>query len=68
MVQLDNRSDKELEDALKTGELGPRKTAFAQEILRRREDAKGGRRFVFVRGVLAAITIVFAAFKRLWRS
>jgi hypothetical protein len=38
MAQLDDRSDKELKAALDSGELGPRKSAFAKEILRRRSD------------------------------
>jgi hypothetical protein len=41
MAQLDNRSDKELKDQLERGEFGPRKAAFAKEILRRRGEAKG---------------------------
>jgi hypothetical protein len=31
MAQLDSSSDRELEEALKKGELGPRKSAFAKE-------------------------------------
>ena len=68
MAQLDNRSDKELKEALESGELGPRKSAFAKEILRRRAEAKGGAQFFLITGVLAAITVALAAIKRLWRS
>jgi hypothetical protein len=68
MAQLDNRSDKELKEALESGELGPRKSAFAKEILRRRAEAKGGGQFFLITGVLAAITVALAAIKRLWRS
>ena len=39
---LDDRSNKELEDGLQQDEFGPRKTAFAKELLRRREEARGG--------------------------
>jgi hypothetical protein len=67
MAQLDNRSDKELKEALESGELGPRKSAFAKEILRRRAEAKGGGQFFLITGVLAAITVALAAIKRLWR-
>ena len=69
MAQLDHRSDKELQDALNSGEeLGPRKSAFAKEILRRRAEAKGGGQFFLITGILAAITISIAAIKRLWRN
>ena len=68
MAQLDHRSNKELQDALNSGELGPRKSAFAKEILRRRAEAKGRGQFFLVTGILAAITISIAAIKRLWRN
>jgi hypothetical protein len=64
MAQLDSRSDRELEEALKKGELGPRKSAFAKEILRRREEAKGGSKFIWVSSILAAVTLALAAIKR----
>jgi hypothetical protein len=67
MAQLDSRSDRELEEALKKGELGPRKSAFAKEILRRREEAKGGSKFIWVSSILAAVTLALAAIKRVWR-
>jgi hypothetical protein len=68
MVQLDNRSDKELEDQLERGEFGPRKAAFAKEILRRREEAKGGPKFIWIRSILAVLAFGGAAFKKLWRK
>jgi hypothetical protein len=39
---LDDRSNKELEDGLQQDEFGPRKTAFAKELLRRRSKDFGG--------------------------
>jgi hypothetical protein len=68
MAQLDDRSDKELKAALDSGQLGPRNSAFAEEILRRRAEAKGGGRFFLLTGLLAAVTVVFAAIRRLWRK
>jgi hypothetical protein len=43
---LDDRSNKELEDGLQQDEFGPRKTAFAKELLRRREEARGGLKYI----------------------
>ncbi len=37
---MNERSDQELKRALASGELSPRKEAFAKEVLRRRSDAK----------------------------
>ena len=68
MAQLDNRSDKELEDRLERGEFGPRKAAFAKEILRRREESKGGPKFIWVRSILAVLAFGRAVFKRLRRK
>src|SRR5262245_29864108 len=39
---LSSHADKELEGALAEGRLSKRKAAVAEEILRRRKDAKGG--------------------------
>jgi hypothetical protein len=63
---LDDRSNKELEDGLQQGEFGPRKTAFAKEILRRRDEAEG--RPKFISNILTLLPFSVAAFKRLWRS
>ena len=67
MAKLDNRSDKDLEEALKKGELGPRKSAFAKEILRRRQEAKGGSKFIWMSSIVAAVAVALAAIKTLWR-
>jgi hypothetical protein len=64
---LDDRSNKELEDGLQKGEFGPRKTAFAKEILRRREEAGGGPKYILVSSILAVVAFGLALFKRLWR-
>lgn len=68
MTQLDNRSSKDLEDGLEKGEFGPRKEAFAKEILRRREEARRGPRFVWLSSLLAALAVGMAAFRKIWRK
>jgi hypothetical protein len=64
---LADRSSEELEVGLQKGEFGSRKAAFAKEILRRREKARGGLKYIFVSGILAVVTFGMALFNRLWR-
>jgi hypothetical protein len=64
---LDDRSNEELEKGLQKGEFGSRKAAFAKEILRRREEAKGGLKYVLVSSILALVAFGMVLFKRLWR-
>jgi hypothetical protein len=63
---LADRSSEELEIGLQKGEFGSRKAAFAKEILRRREKARGGLKYAFSR-ILAVVTFGMALFNRLWR-
>ena len=67
MAQLDRRSDKELEEALAKDELAPKKAAFAKEILKRRDEARGPR-FVWFASVLASLAVGIAAFRKIWRK
>jgi hypothetical protein len=50
---LDDRSTDELEEELQKDELAPRKAAFAKEILRRREEARGGLKYILVSSILS---------------
>lgn len=63
---MDERSNKELKNALSRGDLSPRKKAFAQEVLRRRYEAKdGGRLWKYVwLPVLAVLGLVRVALRR----
>ena len=67
MAQLDRRSDKELEEALAKDELAPKKAAFAKEILKRRDEARGPR-FVWLASALASLAVGIAAFRKIWRK
>jgi hypothetical protein len=63
---MDERSNKELKNALSRGDLSPRKKAFAQEVLRRRYEAKdGGRLWKYVwLPVLAVLGLARVALRR----
>ena len=63
---MDGRSNKELKNALSRGDLSPRKKAFAQEVLRRRYEAKdGGRLWKYVwLPVLAVLGLARVALRR----
>jgi hypothetical protein len=63
---LDDRSNEELEEGLQKGEFGSRKAAFAKEVLRRREEASGGLKYILVSSILAAVAFGIGAFKKLW--
>jgi hypothetical protein len=68
---LDAYSDKELEEALAKGELSERKAAIAEEILKRRRDAKSGslkQRHGWIGMLFAAIGLAVFSLKRLWRK
>jgi len=67
MAQLDNRSDRELEDGLAKDEFAPKKAAFAKEILKRREAARGPR-LVWLSGLLALLALGVTGLKRIWRK
>jgi hypothetical protein len=67
---LDTHSDKELEGALAEGQLTERKGAVAEEILRRRQDAKTEtlrEKHGWLGVVLAAFGLVIFSLKRFWR-
>ena len=69
-TDLDNWSDKELEQALASGELGDKKAVVAEELLRRRPEARAEalrRKYKYFGGVLAVLTLAFATLRRLWR-
>jgi hypothetical protein len=58
-IPLDRRSDEDLKGILRKGNLGERRLAFLQEILRRRGEAKAaGRSRVYL--WLAAVVGVFS--------
>ncbi|HEX9869399.1 MAG TPA: hypothetical protein VGC99_12560 [Candidatus Tectomicrobia bacterium] len=65
---LDDRNNEELVEGLQKGEFGSRKAAFAKEILRRREEARGGLKYILVSSILAVAAFGMALFKRLWRT
>ena len=68
---LDAHTDKELEGALVEGKLTERKAAVAEEILRRRQDAKSEAikdKHGLIGGLLAALALVFFGLKRFWRK
>jgi hypothetical protein len=58
-ISPDRRSDEELKSILRKGNLGERRKAFLQEILRRRDEAKSaGRSRIY--WWLAAVICVFS--------
>ena len=61
---IGSHTDKELEGALAEGRLTERKAAVAEEILRRREDAKGGG---WMGVFFAAFGLLLFSPKRRWR-
>jgi hypothetical protein len=68
---LDTHTDKELEGALAEDELTDRKAAVAEEILRRRQNAKSEAikaKHGWIGGVLAALGLVLFGLKRFWRK
>ena len=68
---MDERSNRDLKDALARGQFSPRKTAFAREILRRRRDykAKGWwQQHVWLAATAAAFSWGVAILTRFWRQ
>ena len=66
---LEERSDEEL--GLAEGEFGDKKAVIAQEILRRRQEAKAQelkRKYAWFGSILAAISVVLVALRGLWRK
>ena len=67
---LEERSDEDLKRGLAEGEFGDKKAVFAQEILRRRQEAKAKelkRKYTWFGSVLAALSLALVTFRRLWR-
>jgi hypothetical protein len=65
------RSNQELERALADGELGAKKSAIAEETLRRRDAARTGDlklKYKFFGGFLAAIALALVSVRRLWNK
>jgi hypothetical protein len=58
-MSLDQRDTKDLKAALAKDELAPRKKAFVQEILRRREGATGVR-YAWLGAILAGFGVLGA--------
>jgi hypothetical protein len=58
-MSLDQRDTKDLKAALAKGELAPRKRAFVQEILRRREGSTGVR-YAWLGAIIAGFGILGA--------
>jgi hypothetical protein len=68
---LEERSAEELERGLSEGELGDKKAVIAQEILRRRHEAKAQelkRRYTWFGSILAALSLALMALRRFWRK
>jgi len=67
---LEEQSDEELRGALAKGELGEKKRVVAEEILRRRQQAKAEelkRKYKWVGSIAAAFSLLVVALKRFWR-
>jgi len=67
---LDERTDDELK-RVAAGELGDKKAIIAQEILRRRQETKTQvlkSKYRWWGSMLAAMSLVLLAFKRIWRK
>ena len=68
---LDQKSDEELKRVLRKGNFGERRKAFAQELLRRREKARAGRRprmYLWLGAIIGAFSLAMTALSRLWRK
>jgi hypothetical protein len=68
---LEERSDEELRRGIAEGEFGAKKAVVAQEILRRRQEAKAQelkRKYTWFGSVLAALSLMLMAFRRFWRK
>ena len=68
---LDTHTDKELEGVLAEGELTERKGAIAEEILRRRQDAKAEaikEKNGWIGGILATLTLIILGLRPFWRK
>jgi hypothetical protein len=68
---LEERSDEELKHGLAEGEFGEKKAVIAQEILRRRQEAKAQelkRKYRWFGSILAALSVALVAFRRFWRK
>ena len=68
---LDSHTDKELETAVAEGRLTDRKSAVAEEILRRRNEAKGEAlkdKHGWMGVLIAAFGLLLFSLKRLWRG
>jgi len=68
---LEERSDEDLKRGLAEGEFGDKKAVIAQEILRRRRDAKAQelkRKYTWFGSILAAISVVLVALRGFWRK
>jgi cytochrome c-type biogenesis protein CcmH/NrfG len=68
---LEERSDEELKRGLAEGEFGEKKAVIAQEILRRRQEAKAQelkRKYRWFGSILAALSVALVAFRRFWRK
>jgi len=67
---LEEQSDAELRGALAKGELGEKKRIVAEEILRRRQQAKAEelkRKYKWFGSLAAAFSLLLLALKRFWR-
>ena len=63
----DRRSDEELKTSLRKGNLGERRKAFLQEILRRRDEAKAAgrsRMYLWLAAVIGVFSVGIAALTR----
>jgi hypothetical protein len=68
---LEERSDEDLQRGLAEGEFGEKKAAVAQEILRRRQEAKAQdlrRKYTWFGSILAALSLTLMALRRFWRK
>jgi hypothetical protein len=68
---LEEYSDEELKRGLADGQFGDKKAVIAQEILRRRQEAKTQelkRKYTWLGSILAALSVALVALRRFWRK
>jgi hypothetical protein len=70
-TSLDRQSDQDLRASLRKGNLGERRRAFAQEVLRRRAKARESGRsktYLFLLAVVSAFGLTLTALSGFWRK
>jgi hypothetical protein len=68
---LEEHTDEELQRGLAGSEFGDKKKVIAQEILRRRQEAKTQelkRKYAWFGSILAALSVALVALRGFWRK